>query len=216
MAIANRAGRGKSSAYVMNLRVLIVTGRNERATFIEQALRSAHHEAVTRIAPDEDLIAHVQQTRPDALVFDVETLTLEVVRRLERLLQHAPLPVTVFADRSDREPIQAAVRAGVGAIVVDGFSPSRVLPVLVAGCTRFREFQALRRERDTAVRQLRERKIVERAKGMLMRRRRLAEDEAYALLRKMAMDKNKRLGEVAESILLAEEALANGQEASER
>lgn len=194
----------------MKQRVLIVTNRNERAALIERALTSARHEVVATIAPDDDLVAYVQQARPEALVFDLETPTPGMLRRLERLLLQAPLPVAVFADRSDKESLQAAVKAGVGAFVVDGFQPSRVLPVLEAACARFREFQALRRERDAAVLQLAERKTVERAKGILMRRRQLAEDEAYTALRKLAMERNKRLIEVAESIVTAEEIFTHG------
>ncbi len=189
----------------MKLRVLIVTNRDERAVLIEQALTSARHTIAARIAPDDGFDAYVQQARPDALVLDLETPTPKVLQRLTLLLQQEPLPVAVFADRSDKESLQAAVKAGVGAFVVDGFRPSRVLAVLEAACARFREFQSLRRERDAAVLQLAERKTVERAKGILMRRRQLAEDEAYTALRKMAMDKNKRLAEVAESIVTAEE-----------
>ncbi|TAM43736.1 MAG: ANTAR domain-containing protein [Gammaproteobacteria bacterium] len=193
----------------MKRRVLIVTNRNERAALIEQALTSTRHAIVARIVPDDDFSAYLEQARPEALVFDLEAPTPDVLRRLERLLQQAPLPVVVFADRSDRESIQAAVKAGVGAFVVDGFRPSRVLPVLEAACARFREFQSLRRERDAAILQLAERKTVERAKGILMRRRQLAEDEAYTALRKMAMDKNKRLVEVADSIVTAEDILTD-------
>lgn len=197
----------KQSDNAMKRRVLIVTNRNERAVLIERALATARHDVIARIALDDDLNAYVQQARPDALVLDLETPTADVLRRLERLLQQTALPIAVFADSGDRESIQAAVKAGVGAFVVDGFQPSRVLPVLEAACARFREFQTLRRERDAAVLQLAERKAVERAKGILMRRRQLAEDEAYTALRKMAMDKNKRLIEVAESLVAAEELL---------
>lgn len=197
----------KQSGDAMKRRVLIVTNRNERAVLIERALATARHDVIARIALDDDLNAYVQQARPDALVLDLETPSADVLRRLERLLQQTALPIAVFADSGDRESIQAAVKAGVGAFVVDGFQPSRVSPVLEAACARFREFQALRRERDAAVLQLAERKAVERAKGILMRRRQLAEDEAYTALRKMAMDKNKRLIEVAESLVAAEELL---------
>ncbi len=210
MAIAKGRQGERIDFDTMQRRVLIVTNRNERAALIEQALTSARHTVAVCIAPDDDFSAYVRQARPDALVLDLETPTPEILHRLTLLLQQMPLPVVVFADRSDRESIQAAVKVGVGAFVVDGFRPSRVLPVLEAACARFREFQSLRRERDAAVLQLAERKTVERAKGILMRRRQLAEDEAYTALRKMAMDKNKRLIEVAESVVTAEDIFTDG------
>jgi len=191
----------------MRQRILLATDRPERAALIEQALTLARHEVAARIAPDDDLGAYVQRARPDAVLLEMAAPTAAVLRQLETLLQQTPLPVAVFADRSDKESLQAAVKAGVSAFVVDGFRPSRVATVLEAACTRFGEFQALRRERNEAVSQLAERKTVERAKGILMRRRNLPENAAYQVLRKMAMDRGKRLAEVAESVVTADELL---------
>lgn len=133
-----------------------------------------------------------------------------VVQQLEQLSRECPLPVVVFTERSDSAPLRAAVRAGVSAYVVDGLEPERVEPVLQTALLRFREFQALRQERDAALAQLSERKHIERAKGILMQRRGLAENAAYQVMRRMAMDRGKRLAEVAESIITAEEMLAQG------
>jgi response regulator NasT len=133
-----------------------------------------------------------------------------VVQQLEQLSRECPLPVVVFTERSDSAPLRAAVKAGVSAYVVDGLEAERVEPVLQTALARFREFQTLRQERDAAVTELAERKLVERAKGILMRRRNLPENVAYTALRKMAMDRGKRLAEVAESIVTAEDMLAQG------
>jgi response regulator NasT len=202
-----RMAANRVSDRAMRFRILLVAGRAERAELLEQALAAAGHETVGCVGTAEDFAAHVQALHPDVLILEIEAPTAEILQRLERLLQEQPLPVVVFADRSAPADIQATVKAGVGAFVVDGLRPGRVVPVLDAARARFLEFQALRRERDAAVLQLAERKTVERAKGILMRRRRLAEDEAYTALRKLAMDRNKRLIEVAESIVTAEELL---------
>lgn len=194
----------------MRLRILLVTDRPERAALIEQTLVKERHDVVAWIRPDDDLVQYTRQAQPDVLLVDLEVPTPAVQQQLERVLQERPLPVAIFADRSDREPVRTAVKAGVSAFVVDGFRPSRVLPVLEAARARFLEFQSLRRERDSAVTQLAERKVVERAKGILMQHRQLAEDEAYTTLRKLAMSKNKRLIEVAESIVTAEDVLTHG------
>jgi response regulator NasT len=113
----------------------------------------------------------------------------------------------IAVDRSDSESIRAAVQAGVSAYVVGGLSPERVRPVLEVAIARFNEFQALRRELESAKSSLEERKVIERAKGILMKSRRLAEDEAFRLMRKMAMDRKVRLADVAREVIAAAEIL---------
>lgn len=192
------------------LRILIMTERRERALLMEQALAEARYQVMATIQPDDDLVLYAQRAYPDALIMDLAEPTREILEQLQRLGEQRPLPVVVFADRSGRQDIRVAVKAGVSAYVVDGFRPDRVVPVLEAAVARFAEFQALRGERDRAQTKLAERKSIERAKGILMRRRRLPEGEAYAALRKMAMDRGRQLAEVAESIITAEEMLAQG------
>jgi response regulator NasT len=113
----------------------------------------------------------------------------------------------MFVDRSDSESIRAAVQAGVSAFVVDGLSPERVRPILEVAIARFKEFQALRRELETARSTLEDRKVIERAKGILMKSRGLTEDEAFRLLRKIAMDRKLRLIAVAREIVGVAEIL---------
>ena len=192
------------------LRILIMTERRERALLMEQALTQARYQVMATIQPDDDLVLYAQRAYPDALIMDLAEPTREILEQLQRFVEQQPLPVVIFADRSGRQDIRVAVKAGVSAYVVDGFRPDRIVPVLEAAVARFTEFQALRGERDRAQAKLAERKSIERAKGILMRRRRLPEDEAYAALRKMAMDRGRQLAEVAESIITAEEMLAQG------
>lgn len=194
----------------MRLRILLMTDQPDRTVLIEHALNAARHHVVTVIRPDDDLCFYARQARPDAVVASLSAPDPAVVQQLEQLSREHPLPVVVFTDRSDNAPLRAAVKAGVSAYVVDGLEAERVEPVLQTALARFREFQALRHERDAAVMELAERKLVERAKGILMRRRNLPENVAYTALRKMAMNRGKRLAEVAESIVTAEEALAQG------
>lgn len=175
---------------------------------IEQSLTRAGHKIAGTIAPDDDLAAAVQRFQPEALVIETETPSRDLLRGLRRSCERQPLPVVVFADRSDGEDIRGAIKVGVSAYVVDGLAPNRVVPVLEAAVSRFLEFQTLKSERDEAVAKLGERRAIERAKGILMRRRDLPEDAAYEVLRKMAMNRGRRMIEVAQSIITAEEALA--------
>lgn len=193
---------------MVGMRILIMTERRERALQMEQALAEAHHQVAAVIEPGDDLMLYVQRAHPDVLMADLAEPSREILEQLHRLDEQQPLPMVVFADSSSRQAIRTAVKAGVSAFVVDGFRPDRVVPVLEAAMARFTEFQALRNERDQAQAKLAERKVVERAKGILMIRRKLPENQAYETLRKMAMDRGKRLAEVAESIVTAEEMLA--------
>jgi response regulator NasT len=190
------------------LRILLVTARAEHALSLERTLTAARHRVVGSLRPHEDLMLAVQRIQPEAVVVEVEAPSRDLIRALRVLGERYPLPVVVFADRSSEQDIRQSVKAGVSAYVVDGLLPSRIAPVLQAAVTRFLEFQALRSERDEAIAKLNERRAIERAKGILMRRRDLTEDAAYEVLRKMAMNRGRRLIEVAESIITAEEALS--------
>lgn len=190
------------------LRILLSTERHDYARHIERVLAASHHQVVAVVEPEDDLVVYAQQAQAEALVVERSEPTPLLLQQLRRLNETRPLPVAVFVDRSGAQDIQAAVKAGVTAYVVDGFRAERVAAVFEAAVTRFREFQALRDERDEAVARLAERKYIERAKGILMRRRAIDENTAYQVLRKMAMDRGRQLADVAESIITAEEALA--------
>jgi len=195
---------------MIRLRILLVAEGREHAVPIEQALSGARHQVVATIRPDDDLALFVQQGQADALIVELDTPSPAFIEQLRRLDEHTPRAVVVFAARSDHKTTRAAIKAGVSAYVVDGFRAGRVVPVLEAAVARFGELQALRGQRDEALTKLAERRTIEQAKGILMQRRHLTENAAHAALRKMAMDHGKRVPEMAESILLVEEALAQG------
>ncbi len=194
----------------MRLRILLMTDQSDRTMLLERALQAERHSVVAVIRPDDDPCFYAAQARPDAMVVSLTAPDPAVLEQLHRLSREQPLPVVVFTERSDNTALRTAVRAGVSAYVVDGLEAERVIPVLETALARFREFQALRQERDAAVMALAERKVVERAKGILMQRRGLPENAAYQVLRRMAMDRGRRLAEVAESVITAEDMLARG------
>lgn len=148
--------------------------------------------------------------KPDVLVLAASTFNLQTVADIERVYGARPTPIAAFVDRSTAEVTQAAIRAGVSSYVIDGFAPHRVGPVVEAAIARFVAWQSLTRECERTAAQLVERKLIERAKGILMRRRNLPEDGAYQALRRMAMDRGKRLSQVAQDIVQAE-ALLNSR-----
>src|SRR5437016_6160261 len=144
------------------LRILLVVGRGERAAMIERSLTDAGHKIASTIPLDEDWPTAVQRFQPEALVIETEVPARELLRGLRRSYERQPLPVVIFADRSDGEVMRDAIKIGVSAFVVDGLAPNRVVPVLEAAVTRFLEFQTLRSERDEALAKLGERRAIER------------------------------------------------------
>lgn len=189
------------------LRVMIIDETAARAELLEAALTAAGCDVVAR----ENLRAHledkVNEARPDVVIVDMECPDRDVLENMSRINQHQPRPIVMFVDRSDSDSIRAAVQAGVSAYVVGGLSAARVKPVLEVAIARFNEFQALRRELEAARTDLLDRKVIERAKGILMKHRGMAEEEAFRALRKMAMDRKVRLAAVAREVVAAAELL---------
>ncbi|MDX2166652.1 MAG: ANTAR domain-containing protein [Deltaproteobacteria bacterium] len=186
---------------------MIVDENAERAALIERGLRDDGCEVVATLIGRDDLQEVIGATRPDVIVIDMECPDRDTLEDMSRITQHQALPTVMFVDRSDSESIRAAVQAGVSAYVVGGLSPERVRPVLEVAIARFTEFQALRRELESARSSLEERKVIERAKGILMKRRGLDEEAAFKLLRKMAMDRKTRLATIARELVSAAELL---------
>ena len=153
------------------------------------------HREVLRLAPDVIIIT---TGSPDAK-------TLESVGTITTSL---PRPVVMFASDESREVIRKAVECGVSAYVVDGWAPERVTAIIEAASARFEAYQSVKQELTATRTKLSERKIIEKAKGLVMKQRGLSEDQAYSALRKMAMDQNLSLAEVARRIISVAELLA--------
>ncbi len=190
------------------LRVMLVDDDRGRAALLTQALADSGCEVVARAGKNEDVLARVRHADPDVILIDMELPDRDTLEHMRSISRDRPRPVVMFAERSDRATAEAAIKAGVSAYVVDGLSPARIRPILEVAIARFREFEAMRTELEQARSQLADRKIVERAKGILMQKRGMSEDEAYKALRKLAMDRNKRLIDIAESVIAAAELLA--------
>lgn len=189
------------------LRVLLVDRSVERAAVLERALLAAGYEVVGRIAASDDLQAAVQRIEPDVIIIDMDSPDRDTLEHMRSISAERPKPIVMFAEDDDSATIEQAVRAGVSAYVVDGLNAGRVKPIVNVAIARFREFQSLREELAEAKTSLAERKDIERAKGILMRQRGWSEEEAYQALRKLAMDRNLRIGEVARNVVAVAELL---------
>ena len=191
----------------MSLSVLLVDDDPERAAIVEPALRAAGYEVVTVVDTAAEMLAQVRARRPDVIIIDRDSPDRDTLEHVCMITRDDPRPIVMFTQDKDRTLMREALEAGVSAYVVDGLSVERVRPIVEVALARFEQWQALRRELDQAQTNLAERKVIERAKGIVMKQRRCSEDEAYALLRKLAMDRNQRLAHVAESVITMAELL---------
>ncbi|MDE2089449.1 MAG: ANTAR domain-containing protein [Gammaproteobacteria bacterium] len=185
----------------MKLRVMLVDDHADRAALLERALAGAGYQVVATVAAGEDLYRRVAEIQPDVVIIDMESPGRDTLEHMRNISRDQPKPIVMFADNSDRAMIEAAVQAGVSAYIVDGLNGKRVKPIVEVAIARFKEFQALRRELEQAKTTLVERKTIERAKGILMKQRGWTEEQAYQALRKMAMDRNLRVAEVANQVI---------------
>lgn len=187
----------------MSLRVMVVDGQAKRAALVTKALRSAGYNVTAVVRDDIDLTLEVKRYAPDVIIVDVDSPNRDTLEYIQTISLHEPRPIIMFSQAADQETIQQAIRCGVSAYVVDGLKAHRIKPIIDTAVARFKEFQTLREELHKARADLSERKVIERAKGILMKRQGLSEEQAYAALRSFAMKRNKRLVEIAEGIITA-------------
>lgn len=190
------------------IEVMLIDAHSGRSAILEQALSDAGYRITVRTAGTRKLLQQVRETKPDVILIDIDLPDRDTLEQLREIGQDQPRPIVMFAERSDPETTAAALRAGVSAYVVDDLNPRRLQPIMDVAIARFREYQALRRELEETRSRLAERKVVEKAKGLLMAQRNLSEEEAYQTLRKLAMDRNQRIGEVARTVVSLLELLS--------
>ncbi len=189
------------------LSILIIDENRIRASIIEDGLREAGHTRVAVIHDVNEVARTIQATVPDVIVIDLENPKRDTLEHFFSLSRSIQRPIAMFVDRSDGAMIEKAVEAGVSAYVVDGLRKERVKPILDMAISRFNAFSRLTRELEQARSELEDRKIIEQAKGILMRTRGLTEADAYALLRSTAMNQNRRMIDIAQSLVTAADLL---------
>jgi two-component system, response regulator / RNA-binding antiterminator len=183
------------------MRVLIVDESPERTRLLREGLERAGYEVAAVLGSPIELLRAVEAIKPDAIVIDTESPSRDVLEHVVLITRDQPRPIVMFASDDAPDAIRKAVRAGVSAYVVDGLDPSRVKSIVEVAVARFGEHQRLRDELAEANQRLEERKLIERAKGILMKARGMDEDEAFQALRRMAMDRGKRLAEIAQQLI---------------
>ncbi|MBM9595829.1 ANTAR domain-containing response regulator [Roseitranquillus sediminis] len=185
------------------LSIVIVEEDRDRALLIIDSLRAAGDFDVHVISGRSGLAREIAARRPDLVLVDIASPSRDVIEELTLASSPLERPVAMFVDESDGALTRSAIEAGVSAYVVDGLRPERIKPVLDAAIARFQMFHRMRAELEATKRALEERKVIDRAKGLLMKARGIGEDEAYALLRKTAMSQGRKIADVAEALVTA-------------
>ena len=196
------------------VKVMVVDEQPARAEALSRALHELGYEVVGRLAPEDDLPARVEAWRPDVVVIDVEAPSRDTLEQVGALNREQPRPVLMFSPAEEAAVVREALRAGVTVYVAEGIDRAKVRPLIESATEQFRQHEALRAELDRTRESLEERKRVERAKGLLMSHRGLSEPAAYRLLQKRAMDRHRKMAEVADEIIDAAELLDGPAEAS--
>ena len=185
------------------LKVLIVDYDKLRSKPLKKSLVDSGFDVVAHVENDIDLQAKCLALKPDVVIIDTDSPDRDTLENICVMSMHDPRPIVMFTHDGNKEQIKLATQAGVSAYVVGTIPSERLVPVIDAAIARFEEFKNLRNELLQAKTKLDERKVIERAKGLLMKQRGLDEDAAYEMLRSMAMKKNMKLAELSNQLLQA-------------
>jgi response regulator NasT len=183
------------------LKILVIDENPIRRAIIEAGLSDAGFTSVTVLSNTTRLIDHIYNLDPDVVLIDLENPSRDVLEQMFQVSRVVRRPIAMFVDKSDKSEIEAAIEAGVSAYIVDGLKKERVKPILEMTVTRFHAFNRLKAELEQVKGALKERKIVEKAKGILMKSRGIDEEAAYGLLRKTAMSQGRRIADVAQALV---------------
>ena len=190
-------------------RILIIDNNPERANSLLQILEASRYKAAVPVRLQEDLANQVAQVKPDIILIGIDFPGETILNWVASLHESYPCPTVMFSRDERSETIQAATRAGVSAYAVGKLTGARVKTIIEAAVARFYEFRALQQELEKTKTNLAERKIIERAKELVAQQRGCNESQAYQILRKMAMNRRKRLAEISQDVLSVADVLTN-------
>ncbi|WBU64677.1 ANTAR domain-containing response regulator [Paracoccus aerodenitrificans] len=185
------------------LLIVVVEPDSDRAKSIVDGLRQAGDHEIRVMAEQAGLARQVASLQPDVVLIDMANPSRDVLEELALASGPSERPVAMFTDSTDEQLTRSAIEAGISAYVVDGLRPERIKPILDAAIARFYIMQRMKAELAATRAALEERKVIDRAKAVLMKVRGIDEEAAYALLRKAAMDQGKRLAEIAQQLVMA-------------
>src|SRR5690348_10020878 len=186
-------------------KIVIVDESPIRAAILEEGLREAGFTGVVHISEMQSLLSRIYAIDPDVILIDLENPSRDELEQMFQVSRAVKRPIAMFVDQSDTASIQASVDAGVSAYIVGNLQKDRIKTIMDLCISRFNAFARLQDELERAKSALEDRKVIDRAKGILMKAKNLTEEDAYALLRKTAMNENKKIADVAQSVITAAE-----------
>ncbi|GGF62160.1 two-component system response regulator [Terasakiella brassicae] len=189
------------------LKILVIDENETRAAILLEGLCASGLTCVEWLKDTRGLSERIFRLDPDVILIDLEDPNRDVLEQMFQVSREVRRPIAMFVDSSDSQSISQAVDAGVSAYIVDGLKSERVRSIVEMTVSRFNAFSKLHKELAEAKNALQDRKVLERAKGILMTQRGIGEGEAYALLRKTAMNKGQKISDIASSIVTASEIL---------
>jgi response regulator NasT len=189
------------------MKVLIVDESVERAQTVLRGLALAGHECAMHLANALELPATVERLLPDVIIIGEDSPTRDTLEHIAITTGDTPRPIVMFVEDDNSAGIRDALRAGVSAYIVDGLDATRIKSIVEVAVARFDEHRKLVVELDETRMKLADRSAIERAKGILMKHKGLSEEAAFKSLRTMAMQKQRRLGEIAAQVIAAAEIL---------
>lgn len=189
------------------LKIAVVEENPVRAEVLLEGLREAGHAHTVHIKHTKRLLQAIYDIDPEVVIISLENPSRDTLEQLFQMSRAVKRPIAMFVDKSDRAAITAAIDAGVSAYIVGGLQKERVQSILDVCISRFNAMARMEEELERAKNALEERKVIDRAKGILMRAKGLSEEDAYQLLRKTAMNEKKKIAEIAQSVVTAAELL---------
>jgi two-component system, response regulator / RNA-binding antiterminator len=186
-----------------SLTIVIIEENPVRAAILEDGMREAGYGRIVHIAEMVNLLNKISAIDPDVIVVGLENPSRDTLEQMFQVSRSVRRPIAMFVDSSDSATIQAAVDAGVSTYVVDGLKKERVRPIMDVTISRFHAFRRLQEELAEAKEALEARKVIERAKGILMKQNNLSEEQAYTLMRRAAMSQKRKLFDIAQSVVTA-------------
>jgi two-component system, response regulator PdtaR len=189
------------------LRVLIADDESIRLLSLRAQLRALGHRVVAEASNGQEAVVLAKATQPDLAIMDIKMPTMDGIEAAERITQDRPIPIILLTAYSEAQLVERAAQANVAAYLMKPVAAEDLMPAITLALTRFRQFQALRQEVDDLREALEARKTIERAKGILMRRLDLTEEEAFRRLQRQSQDTNRRLADVAQALIMADQLL---------
>jgi two-component system, response regulator PdtaR len=190
-----------------SLRILIADDESIRLLSLRAQLAALGHRVVAEASTGEEAVALAVSTQPDLAILDIKMPLVDGIEAAERITQARPIPIILLTAYSEAQLVERAAQANISAYLMKPVSEEDLLPALTLALTRFKQFQALHREVVDLREALEARKVIEKAKGILMRRLDLTEEEAFRRLQRQSQEGNRKLAQVAEAIVVADQML---------